>query len=242
MSQNTPLTVVAGALLIAASDYPAPPMSFVRDGEYCGYEPELQRLICQRLGLKPVRRNLPMADYYQSVINRECDVVWFNQAITPERSQLVHFTQPYGLFDEAVLVRQESPIYSPSDLVGRRLGGLADSTNLELGKTFGDVTLVPYPGSDNVLPEMLSALRSGEIDALIDDELVLVSAAEADRSLRIAFTVPTRVPFGVGVHKENQALLSALNSCLQEAIADGSMAQIWQKWIPYKPFPLYHGN
>lgn len=238
MSQNTPPTVVAGTLTIAASDYSAPPMSFVRDGEYCGYEPELQRLICQRLGLNLVRRNLPMAEYYQSVIRGECDVVWFNQAITPERSQLVHFTQPYGLFDEAVLVRQETPIYSPSDLVGRRLGGLADSTNLELGKTFGDVTLVPYPGSDNVLPEMLSALRAGEIDALIDDELVLISAAEADPSLRIAFTVPTRVPFGVGVHKENQALLSVLNSCLQEAIADGSMAQIWQKWIPYKPFPL----
>jgi polar amino acid transport system substrate-binding protein len=238
MSRNLPPTVVAGTLTIAASDYPAPPMSFVQEGEYRGYEPDLQRLICQRLGLHLGRRNLPMAEYYQSVIRGECDVVWFNQAITPERSQLVNFTQPYGLFDEAVLVKKEAPIFSPSDLSGRRLGGLADSTNLQLGKTFGDVTLVPYPGSDNVLPEMLTALRNGEIDALIDDELVLVTAAEADPSLRIAFTVPTRVPFGIGVHKDNSALLSALNSCLQEAIADGSMVQIWQKWIPYKPFPF----
>jgi len=238
MPQHLPPTLVAGSLTVAASDYSAPPMSFLHDGEHCGYEPDLQRLICNKLGLELLRRNLPMADYYQSVIKRECDVVWFNQAITPERSQLVDFTQPYGLFDEAVLVKQSAPIFSPSDLSGRRLGGLADSTNLELGKTFGDVIIVPYPGSDNVLPEMLNALRSGEIDALIDDELVLVSAAEADPDLRIAFTVPTRVPFGIGVHKENPTLLSALNSALKEAIADGSLAQIWQKWIPHKPFPL----
>ena len=50
----------------------------------------------------------PMEDFYTS-LNPEkdsaYDVIWFNQAITPERQKLVTFTQPYGLFDEAVLVK-----------------------------------------------------------------------------------------------------------------------------------------
>jgi ABC-type amino acid transport substrate-binding protein len=97
---------------------------------------------------------------------------------------------------------------------------------------------VPYPGSDKVLPEMLEALRSGEIDALIDDELVLLVAADEDPALQIAFSVPTRVPFGVGVPKGEADRLSALNQTLNTLIADGTVANLWAEWIPWKPFPL----
>jgi len=100
------------------------------------------------------------------------------------------------------------------------------------------VLTVPYPGSDRVLPEMLEALRNGEIDALIDDELVLVVAAAEDANLRIAFDIPTRVPFGIGVQLGNAALHSAIDSILSQLIADGTVAQLWSQWIPWKPFPF----
>lgn len=236
--QSQVSTIEPGYLHIVASDFDARPMSYVEQGQRSGYEPELARLICQQLGLKPVWHNTPMAKFYSSLQTDHYDVVWFNQAITLERQQWVNFTRPYGLFDEAVLVRAESSIHTPSDLAGLRVGGLADSTNLALATTFPDVTTVPYPGSDKVLPEMLEALRKGDIDALIDDELVLVVAAQEDVTLRLAFDVPTRVPFGIGVQKENTALHQALESTLDRLIAEGTVAQLWQQWIPWKPFPF----
>lgn len=233
-------TVESGYLHIVASDFDARPMSYVEQGVRSGYEPELARLICQQLGLEPVWHNTRMADFYSSMQTGHYDVVWFNQAITPERQQWVDFTRPYGLFDEAVLVRASSSVQSPDELAGLRVGGLADSTNIALAATFADVTIVPYPGSDKVLPEMLAALRQGDIDALIDDELVLLVAAETDPSLRIAFNVPTQVPFGIGVQKGNSELHAAIESTLNHLIATGSVAQLWQQWIPWKPFPFAH--
>jgi polar amino acid transport system substrate-binding protein len=238
MTSNPLPTAKTGYLQIIASDFDARPMSFLGTNARMGYEPELTRLLCHRLELEPVWHNLPMAEFYTAIQTGDYDVVWFNQAITSERQAWVEFTRPYGLFDEAVLVRSPSKIQSPVDLAGLCVGGLADSTNIALAATWNNVITVPYPGSDKVLPEMLVALRAGEIDALIDDELVLVVAAEEDPGLQLAFTVPTQVPFAIGVAKQRPELVAALNQTLDAAIADGSLAELWQKWIPWKPFPF----
>lgn len=235
----TSLTIEPGVLHIAASDFDARPMSFLAaDGHRTGYEPELARHLCQQLGLTPVWHNLPMFEFYTCLATGKYDVVWFNQAITPDRQQVVDFTQPYGLFDEAVLVKQSSGIATVADLTGKRVGGLADSTNIALVEGFPGAIAVPYPGSDQVLPEMLAALRAGEIDALIDDELVLVVAAEEDASLELAFTLPTRVPFAIATAKSNPTLNATLNAAIAAALADGTMAKLWAEWIPWKPFPF----
>ncbi|MEM8615038.1 MAG: transporter substrate-binding domain-containing protein [Cyanobacteria bacterium P01_H01_bin.105] len=236
---TTELTVQPGYLNIVASDFDARPMSYLSaDGERTGYEPELARAICQRLGLTPVWHNLPMAEFYKSMTTGNYDVVWFNQANTPERQQWVNFTQPYGLFDESVLVQASNPASAPEDLVGQRVGGLADSTNIALVEGFPGAIAIPYPGSDKVLPEMLTALRAGEIDALIDDELVLLVAEAEDANLRMAFSLPTKARFSIGVAKDRPSLAEKLDSTLSDLIVDDTLAQLWAKWIPWKPFPL----
>lgn len=238
------ITIQSGILNIIASDFDARPMSYLTlEGERSGYEPELARLVCQRLGLKPVWHNLPMQDFYKVLKsgnsnNQPYDIVWFNQAITPERKEIVSFTEPYGHFDEAVVVRADSSVTSSADLTGLRVGGLADSTNIALVERFSGAQAIPYPGSDKVLPEMLAALRAGEIDALIDDELVLLVAAGEDQALRLAFSLPTQEPFAIGVKKEQAALLESLNRVLAELKTDGTMAQLWSRWIPWKAFPF----
>ncbi len=238
------LTAQSGVLNIVASDFDARPMSYLSgDGIRTGYEPELARMVCQRLGLTPVWHNVPMADFYSSLQSTAStqspyDVIWFNQAITPIRQQLVTFTDPYGLFDEAVIVKANSSVSAPADLTGQRVGGLADSTNIALVEGFAGATAVPYPGSDKVLPEMLAALRAGEIDALIDDELVLLVAAHEDQMLRVAFSLPTQVPFAIGVAKTRQPLHEKLNETLADLLADGTLAQLWAQWIPWKSFPF----
>lgn len=242
--ESSQLTAQSGILNIVASDFNARPMSYITDdGNRTGYEPELARIVCKRLGLTPVWHNLPMAEFYNALqasapAKHSFDVVWFNQAITPKRQQQVTFTQPYGLFDEAVIVKTASHVSSTADLAGKRVGGLADSTNIALVEGFSGAIAVPYPGSDKVLPEMLAALRAGEIDALIDDELVLLVAAAEDPALRLAFSLPTQVPFAIGVSKEREGLVEKLNGAIADFLADGTMAKLWAKWIPWKPFPL----
>ncbi len=124
-----------------------------------------------------------------------------------------------------------------ADLAGKRVGDLADSTNITWVNTFPDAIAIPFPSSDQMLPEMLAALRAGDIDALIDDELVLVVAAQEDDRLEIGFTLPTQVPFAIATPKYNPALQAKLNAALATTLADGTLAALWATWIPWKPFP-----
>ncbi len=227
-----------GQLTLAVSNFDARPMSYLDGGTRWGYEPEVARVVCAQLQLEPVWLNLPMADFYQALQARYCDAIWFNQAVTDERRACANFTRPYGYFDEAVLVRANTSICSPRDLSGLRVGGLAASTNLRVAESFAGARLIPFAGSDRVLPEMLDALRRGSIDALIDDELVLIAAAEADSSLKIAFTLPTHMPFAVAVRPGEVELLHTLNQALNKLLSQGTLAQIWSRWIPQKSFPL----
>ncbi|MFP4133618.1 MAG: substrate-binding periplasmic protein [Halothece sp.] len=228
----------SGQLTIAASDFDARPMSYVEDGTRSGYEPDLMREVCHRLDLEPVWLNLPMEAFYEAVIEKQCDLLCFNQAITPERQKKVKFTRPYGYFDEAVLVRAGSEIHSPEDLVGKRVGGLADSTNLALAESWEGVETVSFPGSDRVLPEMIEALRNQEIDGVVDDELVLVPPANTDPKLELAFSIPTQVPFAIATHPDHQGLWQNVDETLQQLISEGLLKQLWQKWIPWKNAPF----
>lgn len=45
---------------------------------------------------------------------------------------------------------------------------------------------------------------------------------------------PTQVPFAITLPKNQTALLNALNQTLNTLIDDGTVAQLWEKWIPWK--------
>jgi polar amino acid transport system substrate-binding protein len=231
-------TVRPGKLSIIASNFDARPISFIHEGQRLGYEPAVARAVCDILNLEAVWFDLPVADFYTALSDGSYDVVWFTQAITQERRAWADFTRPYGRFDEAVLVREDSSINTIHDLAGQRLAGLEHSTSLALAEDFPDPKLVPFHGSNRVVPEMLAALRHGEIDAIVDDAVVLMAAEADDHTFRVAFQLPTQQPFGIGVLPGNRELLEALNQALNQLIMNGTLAKLWAQWIPYKPFPF----
>ncbi len=231
-------TVYPGQLSIITSDVDARPMSFVEVGDRLGYEPAVARALGQLLGLKPVWFNYAPEQFYPALSSGQYDVVWFSQAITQERRAWADFTRPYGRFDKAVLVREESPIYQPKDLAGLRVGRLSIDTHLDLTEQFPDLEWVPFSAYSQVFADMLQALKQGEIDALLKDALLLLTAEADDANLRVAFQLPTQTPFGIGVLPGNRELLEALNQALNQLIVDGVLAKLWAQWIPYKPFPF----
>ncbi len=231
-------TVHSGQLSIIASDFDARPMSFVQGGDRLGYEPAVARAVGDVLGLKPVWFDQLPDQFYPTLSTGDYDVVWFSQAITQERRAWADFTRPYGRFDEAVLVREDSAIHAASDLAGKRLGALVGGTPMALTEDFPDLEWVSFAGADQTLPALLSALGEGAIDALVGDALMLLTAEADSTSLRVAFQLSTQHPFGIGVLPGNRELLEALNQALNQLIVNGTLAKLWAQWVPYKSFPF----
>lgn len=231
-------TVHAGVLSLVASDFAARPLSAVVEGERSGYEPAVARAVCQKLGLEPRWHDVPMADLYNTLSSGDYDAVWFSQAISHDTRAWADFTRPYGRFDDAVLVLEESPIFTANDLANQRLGSLANSSNRALVEDFPDLELVPFAAQGPVLATMLDALLQGKVDAILGNALMLLAAEADDPAFRVAFQLPTQRAVGVGVLPGNRELVEAMNAALNELILEGTLAKLWAQWIPYKPFPF----
>jgi polar amino acid transport system substrate-binding protein len=60
------------------------------------------------------------ADFYPALQAGEGDVILCGQGISAHRKTLADFTEPYAVFDEAVMIRRGANLRSPSDLSARK--------------------------------------------------------------------------------------------------------------------------
>lgn len=231
---------MTGTLRLACIDSDAPPLFGLAqpDGSRQGYEPAAAALVAAELGVSLQWVILPWGEMIPAVQQERADVVWCGQGITPERQAQVDFTTPYAIFDESVLVPRGTGRTDAAALRGLRVGAIEASANLALAKTFDGAVPVPFdPASDDVFGDMVQALRRGEVDAVVDDDVVLAPFAD-DPELEVGFTVPTRNRWGVGVAKDRPDLRDRISAALDTVIADGRLEEAWRTWIPGLAFPL----
>ena len=227
-------------LRLACSDLQAPPLFERSNGDQArvGFEPDVGRLVAEVLG-RPLRWVfLSWAEMLPSVDSGATDGVLCGQGITDQRRRLVDFSRPYAVFDESVLVRAGSGISAAEHLRGLRVGAIAGSTNMALTETFAGARPVPFSGdSDDVFGDMLTALRDGQVDAVVDDDVALVPVA-GDPDLEIGFTVATGNRWGIAVSKANGPLRDELDQALEQVAGDGRLEAVWTRWMPTLRYPF----
>lgn len=232
-------TIVPGTLTLCCAALDARPLFWTEpEGTRHGYEPAAADLVAAELGLELAWVFRRWADFLPALERGECDAVWCGQAITPSRRERVAFTRPYATFDEAVVVRACDDVGGPDELAGRRVGAIAGSTNMALAESFPGAETRGFDGtSDDVFAEMLTALRDGEIDAVVDDEPAFLGLDPSD-GVRIAFTVPTRNAWGAALRRGQDDLREALDDALDRVTGSGELRVVWERWLPALDWPL----
>ena len=225
-------------LRLACIDTDAPPLfDKSPDGVHrTGFEPEAAELVASVMGREVEWMMTMWADMIPMVRRGDADAVWCGQGMIPERAALVDFTQPYGIFNETVLVRAGDPARSATTMHGYKVGAITGSANMKVAQTIEGAEIVDFNG-DNVFDDMIAALKSGEIDAFVDDDLVTIPLGDLPE-FDVAFTAETRNPWGIGVKPGNSELLAELNAAIDTVRHDGRLEKIWTKWMPLLPYPL----
>jgi polar amino acid transport system substrate-binding protein len=203
-----------------------------------GFEPSVGALLADTLGWDLAWVYLPRAEMLPALDDGRADAVLCGQSIVPTRQAVADFTRPYAVFHESVLVRSGEPVTSPEGLRGKRVAAIAASTNMALAETFDEAVTVPFDGdADDVFGDMLAALRAGDVDAVVDDDVVFVPLA-GSAEFDLAFTVKTGNRWGLAVSKSRPSLLDALDEALAAVKADGRLAAAWDEWLPALDYPF----
>jgi polar amino acid transport system substrate-binding protein len=114
-------------ILIVASAYPDPPFDVIEKGSAGGFDLELMRAICTQLdlALQPVRYSgYDFNGIFDGLAKHSYDAVISGTTITPERSAIALFSQPYLEFNQGAAVnRRLTPnVSSTTDLRGLTVG------------------------------------------------------------------------------------------------------------------------
>ena len=232
------MTVAAGRLTLCCADLDARPLFWTEpDGTRDGYEPHAAACVAAALGLDLVWEFRRWDRFAGALADGEVDAIWCGSAITAERRKVFSYSRPYAAIDEAVLVRADSPIRSLADLRGRRVGAIVASTNMRLAESFGAGELVGFDGSsDDVFAEMVAAVESGAVDAMVDDEPAFGAQLESG-VFRIAHVAETQNAWGAACRLGDTETVALLDEGIGRAVASGALADVWRRWFGAKPVP-----
>ncbi|HHH89549.1 MAG TPA: transporter substrate-binding domain-containing protein [Aliiroseovarius sp.] len=202
-----------------------PPYNFINDaGEVDGFERELGDELCARAGLTCEWVTNDWDSIIPNLVSGNYDTIIAGMSITPERDEMIDFTQEYIPGSPSAYVALEDGV----DLMG---GVIAAQTNtIQSGYVAeSGATLVEYATAD----ETIAAVRNGEADAVLADKDFLAPiVAESGGELKfVGDDVIIGGGVGMGLRESDTELKAKFNAAIQSMKDDGTLNAMIKKWF-----------
>lgn len=225
----------AGVLNIAV-DIPFPPMAmYDENNRAVGFDPELGRLLGQKLGIDVSLNKQAFDSVIPSLQANKNDIIMSGMNDTPERQETLSFVDyTYGGF--AIAVRKGNPegITTQRDLCGKTVSVQKATVQGDLLRAMDcDVTVMELPSD----LDAQTALRAGKSDAYSADAVVaeyVVATTEDGEAFEIVRDPENPAGFnpvysGIGILKGEDELIEAVQRGLQALIDEGTYQEVLER-------------
>jgi len=160
------------------------------------------------------------------------DIIVSGLEITPDRAKVINFSRPYYVTYEQLAVRtDDNRIRSLEDCSGKKVGTLKGSLAQRMLEARGDLAVLSYDGQINAYED----LSNGRLDAVLMDYIIALYNVGPLPELKMIGSAVGRLEYGIGVRKEDGALLEQINSALSRMMASGELRQILDRWKLWTP-------
>jgi polar amino acid transport system substrate-binding protein len=192
-----------------------------------GFEFELAQAIAAKLGVRASMVQNQWDQLIPGLDRGNFDVILNGLELTPENQQRIAMSRPYYVYAQQIVTRRETRSYAGmEDLKGTVVGVLSGSVAERLLKQHTNVVWRSYPG--NV--ETFADLKNERLAAVLVDLPIAIHYARPDPALRLAGAPFAPGYYAVGVMKQDQRLLAALNDGLEQLLEDHTLEHIYQKY------------
>ena len=232
------ITLVKPGKLMVCTHLPYKPFQYKDGTKVVGFDVDLLDLVAKDLGLEQEVVNIEWAQVTSGAAfaAKKCDMGMGAMTITPERQAAISITDPYMDATQVLMVKKDSGIKGLADLKGKKIGAQADTT----GKKYADDNAKQYgytviPFNDLALQE--NNVKSGRVDAAINDNGVLYDFVKENSDMEIATEFNTGEQYGFGALKDGSGpkLVAKFNELLAKAKTDGQYNEIYKKWFGVEP-------
>lgn len=200
------------------------------DGNLVGYEVDVANAIADKIGYKVEFVETEWDSMFEALDAGNFDVVMNQVTVTDERKEKYDFSTPY-IYTKPVLIvaADNTDINSFEDIAGKKAAeGLTSNFN-QIAQDYG----AEIVGQDEFSLAMECVL-SGEADCAINDELTYgywQTVKEDTTSTKIVAESDDVTCSAVVMKQGNDELLDLINGALDELLADGTIAEISEKYF-----------
>ena len=207
-----------------------PPFNFINeDNEVIGFDVDVAREIANRMGLKLKYVTTAWDGIIEGLRAGRYDGILGSMAITPEREEVVDFSEPYYYSGAQLIVRKDSGISSPADLTSDNTVGLVTGTTFAKDAEKLGVKIKYYEDDNQTLMELIN----GRLDGVITDRVVGLNAMnkiQGGDSLTLAGKLLRKEQCAIAFQKDSP-LRDKVNGILDDMRNDGTLAKISADWF-----------
>ena len=214
----------AGKLMVATSpDFP--PFESLEGGEVVGIEPDIMKLICDKLGVEVEFVQMDFDSVLIGIQAAKYDCAMSGITVTPDRQKNMLFTDPYYNAAQVIVVKEGSDITGKADLAGK-VASVQTGTTAESGCQDEGIDVQSFTAN----ADAKAALTTGKVDAWVVDNLTAIQMVEDGDGLVILEEKMTEEPYAFAFAMGSEDLVAAINSALTELIADGTVEGIFNAY------------
>ena len=202
------------------------------DGKPQGFDVEIAKLVAAKLGIPADKiqwTETPSQTREETIEQGKVDLVSATYTINDKRKQRVSFAGPYYQAGQDLLVKSDNNTITGADSLkasGAKVCSVQGSTPAEEIKKYVDpANLTLF----DVYSKCGDALRTGQVDAVTTDNVILLGLAEkSSGGFKVVGKPFTAEPYGIGIKKGDVPFCEFVNNTLKEAAANGSYAKAWE--------------
>ena len=209
------------------------PNSFVdpKTRELVGYEVDIGKAIAQKIGVKPVFKQLAVAARIPELQQGRVDILAASLTHNKEREAQIDFSLTTFVTGQKVLVKTASGIKDVPDLAGKKVLTVKGGTQEpNIRKAVPNVDVVTFETTQ----QAFLALQQGKGVGYVNDEASIVNDfAKLGPAKKDYFILPTSIsvePLALGLKKGEKNLKTTVDGVLRELETSGEANKLFVKW------------
>jgi polar amino acid transport system substrate-binding protein len=213
--------------LVMATNAEFPPYEYYEGDDIVGIDAEIAQAIADDMGYELVIEDMAFDSIIAAVQSGKADFGAAGMTVSEDRLQSINFTDTYAQASQVIIVKEDSEIASPDDLVGKRIGVQLGTTGDIYSDDIEDASIERY----NKGFEAVQALTQDKVDAVIIDREPAKVFVSENEGLKILDESFTDEEYAICVSKDNDKLLEEINASIAKLKESGELQAIIDKYI-----------
>lgn len=198
--------------------------------EMVGFDVDLCNEIAKRWGVKAVITPLSVEARVPEVKLGRVDLTIANLAYTLGRAEQIQFSDPYYLAKEMLAVKATDPGTKKADYKGKRIASTKGSTS-ELSIKMNDSEPLTFVDTGSAYMAVQQNKAVGMVANTMTITKLVNESKTSGQALKMIEEPMAFQPIGVGMKKDEPALLKKVNETLVAMDKDGEINKLWDKWL-----------